>query len=174
MSTKQQEVKKASEQDVDNVINWLVSEFENIDQHSITTKGAMIVQAGTRLIDLGLKPIGVAAELVKHAKELHVARSWIYEQCPVEWKKAERSAAISKGKQAMSIKRTSENQSNDDANEPKNDEPNYSEGQGESIESIESIVDQLRNKARLDGNHYIVPKDLMDKLFSMVAPKVAA
>lgn len=171
-TTEQQEVKKASEQDVDNVINWLVSEFENIDQSTITTKGAMIVEAGTRLIALGLKPKGIAAELGKNAKALHVARSWIYEQCPIEWKRAERSAAISKGiNDAMSTKRTSENQSNDDANEHKNDDQTYSEGQGETVESI---VGQLRDKAKPDGNHYIVPKDLMDKLFSMVAPKVAA
>lgn len=171
--TKQQTTevkKKANEQDVDNVINWLVSEFENIDQNSITTKGAMIVQAGTRLIDLGLKAKGVAAELGKHAKELHVARSWIYEQCPIDWKRAERSAAISKGKQAMSIKRTSDNPSNDDATEPKTDDQPYSETQGETVESI---VDQLRNEAKADGNHYIVTKATLDKLFVRFVPKVA-
>lgn len=171
--TKQQTTevkKKANEQDVDNVINWLVSEFENIDQNSITTKAERIVQAATRLVDLGLKPKGIAAELAKHAKELHVARSWIYEALPVEYKRAERSAAISKGRQeGMSTGGHQTSAEENGKDETKNDDQPYSEG-----ETVEDIINKLRDTAQESGEYYIVPRVLLDKLFTRYAPKVAA
>ena len=188
------EPRKATEAEVIQVITWLKNEIQSIDSDSDKLKSERILEAAQKLKAMGFREKGIAAELARHAKELNVDRSTIYEALPVEFKNKERSEAISAGRQEMSETRHTTDDAKDrivveagGANSRENGENDNASGgfvgsssaaanlggantgRQQLMETFEQSVKEFVNLAVYEGDSVRFPKDAWEKFYSSAA-----
>lgn len=149
------------DQTKENIVRGLAEELEGIfpkDQHH----------------KIASKIKSYFAKVPKDGELELISKTTIYRVLDVKYKDEERSTSISSGKSHHGTSTTYAEPSLNGSGENPDPEKNgdqYGETEGETVEDI---INKLRDTAQESGEYYIVPRVLLDKLFTRYAPKVAA